>query len=63
VHSVKGGEAAAVILYPDLSRAAMMEYQKDPDSVIRTFYVGMTRARESLYICRNGSNMAVNLQV
>lgn len=54
IHSVKGGQADVVYLFPDLSSAADAQYhQYGPprDSVIRTFYVGATRARETLYIC------------
>ena len=43
-----------VYLFPDLSRAADAQYRQcgpPRDSVIRTFYVGATRARETLYIC------------
>jgi ATP-dependent exoDNAse (exonuclease V) beta subunit len=29
--------------------------------VIRTFYVGVTRARETLYICSGESAMAVSI--
>jgi superfamily I DNA/RNA helicase len=52
VHSVKGGEADAVFLAPDLSRRAFQESWEGPrdlrDSIIRTAYVGATRARQSL---------------
>ena len=54
IHSVKGGQADVVYLFPDLSRAADEKYQiagRPRDSVIRVFYVGATRAREILYIC------------
>lgn len=61
VHSVKGGEADNVILFPDVSLNAMTEYQKNRDPVIRTFYVGMTRARENLVICRPVSDLCVKL--
>jgi len=56
-NSVKGGEADVCILFPDLSIAAMEEYKRTPDSVIRTFYVGMTRAKEGLILCKANSNM------
>ncbi|OFV98393.1 MAG: hypothetical protein A3H28_02550 [Acidobacteria bacterium RIFCSPLOWO2_02_FULL_61_28] len=62
IHSVKGGEADVVFLFPDLSRAGDVAYQRfGPlrDSVIRLFYVGMTRARETLYICQRESALAV----
>ena len=54
IHSVKGGQADVVYLFPDLSRSAAAQYHQcglPRDSVIRTFYVGATRARETLYIC------------
>lgn len=60
IHSVKGGEADVVILFPDLSLAAMNDYEKSKDATIRTFYVGMTRAKESLILCQAHSNMSVN---
>jgi DNA helicase II / ATP-dependent DNA helicase PcrA len=61
IHSVKGGEADAVFLFPDLSRAADAAYQRrgaPRDAVIRLFYVGMTRARDTLYICQRESAVA-----
>jgi hypothetical protein len=64
VHSVKGGQADVVYLFPDLSRAGDAEYQRNGpprDSVIRTFYVGATRARETLYICQRGTPMAISI--
>ena len=55
-HSVKGAESDVVIIYPDLSRAGFDAYARgrgpDHDAVIRTFYVGMTRARQELFLCR-----------
>jgi superfamily I DNA/RNA helicase len=62
IHSVKGGEAEVVYLFPDLSPTGEVAYQRpgpQRDSVIRLFYVGMTRARQTLYICRQESPMAV----
>ena len=55
IHSTKGGEADEVFLFPDLSASAdraMRETRQGRDSVVRTFYVGMTRAKEALHICR-----------
>lgn len=51
VHSVKGGEAEIVILFPDLSRAGFEQWVHpgSRDSIVRCFYVGITRAREALY--------------
>lgn len=64
IHSVKGGEADEVILFPDLSAAAEEQWRHQGDgrdAIIRTFYVGMTRARERLVIGASASNCAVNL--
>jgi len=66
IHSVKGGEADVVFLFPDLSQAGDAAYQRfgpPRDAVIRTFYVGMTRAREVLYIAEKASAMAASLTV
>ncbi len=53
INSVKGAEADVVYLFPDLSLPAVSQWT-DPESrgaVYRLFYVGMTRAKESLIIC------------
>lgn len=53
IHSVKGGESDVVFLMPDLSNAGWNEYQgpsSTRDTIIRLFYVGMTRARETLVL-------------
>ena len=64
IHSVKGGEADVVYLFPDLSRAGNATYERpgrDRDSVLRLLYVGATRARETLYICQRETSMAVSM--
>ena len=64
IHSVKGGQADVVYLFPDLSQAADAQYARAGaarDSVIRLFYVGLTRARETLYTCQPETGMAVVL--
>jgi DNA helicase-2/ATP-dependent DNA helicase PcrA len=64
IHSVKGGEVDAVFLFPDLSQAGDAAYQRSGptrDTVIRLFYVGMTRAREALYVCPPESSMAAKI--
>ena len=64
IHSVKGGEADVVYLFPDLSQAGDAQYARGGvphDSVIRQFYVGVTRAREKLYICQSTSRMAISI--
>lgn len=53
VHSVKGGEADHVHLFPDLSREGMLAWQRGregADEVVRMFYVGMTRAFDTLTV-------------
>lgn len=51
IHSVKGGEASAVYLFPDLSPAGYEEWTGDnSDRVRRQMYVGMTRARDELML-------------
>jgi len=62
IHSVKGGEADVVYLFPDLSVAGMqgaVKSMEERDSIIRMFYVGMTRAKETLVLCPGASNYAV----
>ena len=64
IHSVKGGQADCVYLFPDLSQAGDAQYARfghSRDSVIRLFYVGATRAREVLYVCQRETGMAVSL--
>ena len=53
IHGSKGGEADNVMLLTDLSRKTDEEYWKQRDSERRVFYVGMTRARNSLNIVRS----------
>ena len=58
------GEADVVYLFPDLSQAGDAHYQRfgpPRDSVIRLFYVGATRARETLYICQRESALAISI--
>ena len=53
VHSVKGGQADVVFLAPDISQKAEYEAnnsQEAVDSLYRLFYVGMTRAKETLVL-------------
>ena len=54
IHSVKGGEADAVYLFPDLSYQSKCALERNPEvtrnALIRQCYVGMTRAREDLVL-------------
>jgi superfamily I DNA/RNA helicase len=64
IHGVKGGEADVVYLFPDVSLPGYQGWQKggeDRDAIVRAFYVGMTRARETLITCQPWSNMHVRL--
>ncbi|MBK9170714.1 MAG: ATP-dependent helicase [Bryobacterales bacterium] len=64
VHSIKGGQADVVYLFPDLSQAADSQYRRrgtSRDAVIRVLYVGITRARETLYICQPTSMLAASI--
>ncbi len=62
IHSVKGGQADVVYLFPDLSQAGAEQYARPGitrDAVIRVAYVGATRARERLVICQRETAMAI----
>jgi len=62
IHSVKGGEADVVYLFPDLSFAGMSEWIGGGSAAVRRlFYVGMTRARESLILCQPAGSRSVVL--
>lgn len=54
IHSVKGGEADSVYVFPDLSMAGALEHadrvRGGRDSVLRQFYVALTRAREEVVL-------------
>lgn len=53
IHSVKGGEADVVVLAPDVSVPGAAEWvasDAGKASIYRLFYVGMTRAKETLHI-------------
>jgi len=50
IHAAKGGEANKVLLFPDISRAAVLANDKDPDGLHRLFYVAVTRAKKELHI-------------
>lgn len=53
IHSVKGGEADVVYVFPDLSAASAWEAASTAgeNNIRRVFYVAMTRAREELVLC------------
>jgi superfamily I DNA/RNA helicase len=54
IHSVKGGEADAVYLLPDLAPSAYAEWitaGEAREPLIRLFYVAMTRSKQDLILC------------
>ena len=50
IHGAKGGEADNVLLLMDLSPKFAKEYASNADNVHRLFYVGVTRAKQSLHL-------------
>lgn len=64
IHSVKGGEADVVVLYPDMSPAGMEEWDNGGEGragVRRQMYVAFTRARQELVLCAPGSRRALEI--
>ena len=59
IHKAKGGEADNVLL--SLESSPVIKRLGDSQEEIRTFYVGMTRARESLHIVDSFSNYRFEL--
>lgn len=65
IHACKGGEADVVYLFPDLSPSGYRQWangQEERNDVIRQFYVGITRARESLILCSPKSSSHVDIR-
>jgi superfamily I DNA/RNA helicase len=54
IHRVKGGEAEHVVLLPDLSQNPWSQLHTDEEQ--RVLYVAVTRAKETLTICKPQSN-------
>jgi Superfamily I DNA and RNA helicases len=59
IHKVKGGECDNVIVLLDSSRGCQTFGQEDAE--IRTFYVGLTRAKENLHIIESNDRWAFKL--
>jgi superfamily I DNA/RNA helicase len=50
IHGVKGEQCDNVVLFTDLTKKIYDEAQKNADPLHRTFFVGITRTKENLYI-------------
>ena len=64
IHSFKGAEADTVILYPDVSPAAIKRWDAvERDELLRQYYVALTRARRTVYLCDRGSQCAMPMEM
>ncbi len=65
IHAAKGGEAENVVLYADTSSAVEKNQYKlgTRDTEHRVFYVGVTRAKQNLYVVPPKSNTFYRLPV
>ena len=61
IHSVKGEECDNVILYTDLEQIIYDSALRNPDPEHRTFFVGVTRTKENLYLTSAGSEHQYNI--
>jgi len=61
IHSVKGEESINVVLYTDIERIIYESALKDPDPEHRTFFVGVTRAKENLFLMQPTSEYQYNI--
>ena len=61
IHAVKGEEAENVILFTDLERIIYNAAQVNKDTEHRLFFVGVTRAKENLYIMNQGYEYQYNI--
>ncbi len=52
IHAVKGAECDNVVVLRSMSKATWDNFQRDPDSEHRVFYVAVTRAKKRLYVVR-----------
>lgn len=62
IHSTKGAQADRVYLAPDLSGAGMRQWRADVagrDQAVRLFYVGLTRAFQSVRVLASTSDNTV----
>jgi len=55
IHSVKGGQADTVMVFPSYTAAAARYELEMPGTLDRIFYVGVTRARQKLVLLGPGA--------
>jgi DNA helicase-2/ATP-dependent DNA helicase PcrA len=61
IHAVKGEERDNVVLFTDIERIIYESAKKDADPEHRTFFVGITRAKEKLFITNQGYEYQYNI--
>ena len=61
IHAVKGEESENVILFTDLERIIYEAAQVNKDTEHRLFFVGVTRAKENLFIMNQGYEYQYNI--
>ena len=61
IHGVKGEERDNVVLFTDIERIIYESARKDADAEHRTFFVGITRAKEKLFITNQGYEYQYNI--
>ena len=61
IHSVKGEECDNVVLFTDLERIIYESAQRDADPEHRTFFVGVTRAKQNLFITNQDYEYQYNI--
>ena len=61
IHSVKGEESENVVLFTDLERIIYESAQVNKDTEHRLFFVGVTRAKENLFIMNQGYEYQYNI--
>ena len=57
----RGEECDNVVLFTDLERIIYESAQKDADAEHRTFFVGITRAKENLFIVNQDYEYQYNI--
>jgi superfamily I DNA/RNA helicase len=61
IHSVKGEEKDNVVLFTDIERIIYESAKRNADPEHRTFYVGVTRAKQKLFIANQGYEYQYNI--